>query len=378
MEEFKDCVNLLEVADLGAKRGELEDLQLLSLSFGDNELVLQQIRLVNADLQALEDDPNVVVTSELFFSELIFKTLPSQVQHDLIQPVLDDEIKRAMFSQGNKKASGPNSFSTLLFKIAWSIVGVDVLAVVHHFFLTSKLLSAFNTTTIVLVPKCAHATRIKQFRPISCCNIIYKCISKILTNRLSPFLPDLISPSQSVFIKGRNIVDNSFLAHELLRGYGRKYISPRCGLKVDLRKVFDFVNWRFIIIVLEAMKVPDVFKDRIEACITSSQFSISLNGGLVRHGVIKFHPKCKRVNITHLPFTNDLLISVKGSTDLVLGIWCILDEFYTLSGLQLNASKNEVFIAGVLAFEVAYMLQVTRFKTGQLLVHYLDALLVPK
>ncbi|KAG8482698.1 hypothetical protein CXB51_024274 [Gossypium anomalum] len=96
---------------------------------------------------------------------------------------------------------------------------------------------------------------------------------------------ELISPSQSVFIKGRNIVANSILAHELLRGHGRKHISPRCALKIYLQKAFDSVNWRFIIAVLNAVKVSDVFKGLIEACITSSQFSIFLNSGLV--GYIK-------------------------------------------------------------------------------------------
>lgn len=56
----------------------------------------------------------------------------------------------------------------------------------------------------------------KEFRPISCCNVVYKCMTKILANRVSVALPSLISFSQSAFLKGRRIHDNILLAHELV------------------------------------------------------------------------------------------------------------------------------------------------------------------
>ena len=31
------------------------------------------------------------------------------------------------------------------------------------------------------------------------------------------------------------------------------------------------------------------------------------------HGVFSFHPKCKKVKLTHLSFANDLLIFTKGN-----------------------------------------------------------------
>lgn len=120
-----------------------------------------------------------------------------------------------------------------------------------------------------------------------------------------------------------------------------------------------------------------------EACITLPYFSISLNDSLVgyfkgenrvrqgdplslflfviamevlsrlleiaaRHGIFKFHPKYSKVKFTHLIFADDLLIFVKGYVDSVLGIKCLLDEFYFIYGLQLNASKNEFFLQGYL------------------------------
>lgn len=59
-------------------------------------------------------------------------------------------------------------------------------------------------------------------------------------------MPDLIDCSQSAFVKGRDIFQNIFLAQELIRGYNRKNISPRCMFKIDLQKAYDTVNWSFL------------------------------------------------------------------------------------------------------------------------------------
>lgn len=66
-----------------------------------------------------------------------------------------------------------------------------------------------------------------DFRPISCCNVIYKCVTKIIANRLKKVLPSLISTNQSAFVEGRKIVDNILLAQELVRNYHRRGLSPR-------------------------------------------------------------------------------------------------------------------------------------------------------
>ena len=57
------------------------------------------------------------------------------------------------------------------------------------------------------------------YRPISCCNLIYKCISSILASRIKAILSSLINKAQSAFVPGRHISDNILLAQELLRNF---------------------------------------------------------------------------------------------------------------------------------------------------------------
>jgi hypothetical protein len=81
------------------------------------------------------------------------------------------------------------------------------------------------------VPKQSGSHTVHQFRPIVLCNIVYKIITKIPTNRLKVVIPKIISPFQSAFVPSRNIQDNSILAHELLlsfknkKGKGGVYVS---------------------------------------------------------------------------------------------------------------------------------------------------------
>ena len=81
--------------------------------------------------------------------------------------------------------------------------------------------------------------------------------------------------------------------------------------------------------------------------------SISMNvlsrmlDAAVVHGVFKYHPKCKKTQLTHLCFADDLLIFSKGQLESIVGIQNVMNAFYKFSGLQLNNSKSELFFTGI-------------------------------
>lgn len=72
---------------------------------------------------------------------------------------------------------------------------------VQSFFDKDFLPKWINSTILALIPKKDKAVYMKDYRPISCCNVIYKVISKILANRLKRLLPSFISLNQSAFVK---------------------------------------------------------------------------------------------------------------------------------------------------------------------------------
>nr|GLL41908.1 uncharacterized protein LOC105173793 [Ipomoea trifida] len=101
------------------------------------------------------------------------------------------DIKVALFDIDDLKAPGPDGYSAAFFKKNWDIIGDDLVKVVQEFFVSG---------------------------PISCCNMLYKVISKVLAGRLSSVLPSIIDHAQAAFVEGRSMSDNIFLAQELIRG----------------------------------------------------------------------------------------------------------------------------------------------------------------
>ncbi|XP_039007413.1 uncharacterized protein LOC120135149 [Hibiscus syriacus] len=211
---------------------------------------------------------------------------------------------------------------SLVKEVAWDIVQVDFLAAIKEFFQSGTLLLAFNATSIVLVPKTPNA-------------------------------------------------------------------------------------------VLAALGLLEVFRVWIRSCITGARFYVAFNGSLVgvfkgrreirqrdplspylfilvmnglshlinvaaKNGLIRFHPKCKRVSLTHLSFADDLLIFCHGDESSILSVVGVLGVFYELSGLQLNAGKSELFACGVHNDILSKVQAVTGFKLGRFPVKYLGVPLITR
>lgn len=93
---------------------------------------------------------------------------------DLTRAVTIAEIKEAIDGIGNDKSPGPDGYSSMFYKKAWGTVGASVVAAVMEFFHTGKLLKEINHTVLALIPKSSFACEVGDFRPIACCNILYK------------------------------------------------------------------------------------------------------------------------------------------------------------------------------------------------------------
>lgn len=97
----------------------------------------------------------------------------------------------------------------------WDVVGVDVTREVLGFLNGGDIPERWNEAVVVLIPKVQNPDKLKDLRPISLCNVIYKVASKVLSNWLKCILPEVISHNQSAFVPGRMITDNVLIAYEL-------------------------------------------------------------------------------------------------------------------------------------------------------------------
>ena len=89
---------------------------------------------------------------------------------------------------------GADSFQPFFFKQYWHVVGDDVWKLVHDAFLFGSFDPLLAETLIILILKEDQPVRMKDFRPISLCNVLYKLITKVLVNRMRFFILKLICP----------------------------------------------------------------------------------------------------------------------------------------------------------------------------------------
>ncbi|XP_074262939.1 uncharacterized protein LOC141585787 [Silene latifolia] len=103
------------------------------------------------------------------------------------------------------------------------------------------------------LPKCDNLEDVKDYRPISLCNVFMRIVTKCITNRLKKVMGYLVGEYQNAFLAGRSISDNIFLAHEAIhrvnaqnKGKYRKF-----AFKADTSKAYDRVKWDFLQAVLQ-------------------------------------------------------------------------------------------------------------------------------
>jgi hypothetical protein len=68
----------------------------------------------------------------------------------------------------------------------------------------------------LLYPKKEDASRIKQFRPTCLLNVSFKVFTKVGTNRAMVVDHKIITPTQSAFIPGRDILEGVVVFHETI------------------------------------------------------------------------------------------------------------------------------------------------------------------
>lgn len=156
----------------------------------------------------------------------------------LSKTFVDEEIDMALSQMHPLKALGPDGFGVCFFQKHWQIVGGEVRQAVMSFPNKGIFDHSLNLTYIALIPKTSNAASVKDFRPISLCNVLYKIIAKVLANRLKVVLSSIISKHQSVFVPGRLISDNIVVAYEALHTISSRMQGKKgyMAIKLDMSK----------------------------------------------------------------------------------------------------------------------------------------------
>ena len=126
----------------------------------------------------------------------------------------------------------------------------DLLTVFTDFQRLSRLPDSFRTGIVTLLHKKDDKTDLKNWRPITLLNFDCKLFSKLLANRMSMVLGEVIHPDQTCAIPERKITDSLVLIRDTIC-YARDRNIRLVVINVDFEKAFDRVSHQYLFRVLQ-------------------------------------------------------------------------------------------------------------------------------
>jgi hypothetical protein len=142
--------------------------------------------LKKADSQFTKVKSEMEAMATSFFKEL-YRADPAVKPEEvlgLFEPTISDETNRKLCKEFSDEEIGDAMF----FQKHWEFPREDTIRGVKRFFTIGHLPLSVNETAIVIIPKKKEPKGLKDFQPISLCNVIYKVVSKCMVNRLRPLL----------------------------------------------------------------------------------------------------------------------------------------------------------------------------------------------
>ena len=207
-------------------------------------------------------------TSDLELANLLENsTYPklSTVESDRLEcELLLPEISKALQNMKNGKTPGIDGFPVEFFKVFWNKLKDFVLRAYNWSYKMGNMTITLRQCVISCIPKGNKSrTLLKNWRPISLLSVVYKILSSTIANRIKTVLDSLVSKTQTGFVAGRFIGENTRLIYDILH-YTEKESIPGLLMLIDFEKAFDSVSWDFLYGTLKLLG----FGPKMIKCIT--------------------------------------------------------------------------------------------------------------
>jgi hypothetical protein len=201
------------------------------------------------------------------------------------------------------------------------------------------------------------------------------------TNRVTSIAENVIKPTQTAFMPGRNILEGVVILHETIHELHRKKMDGII-FKIDFEKAYDKVNWSFLQQVMRIKGFHPKWCEWVQSYIQKGSVGIRVNDDIghyfqtkkgLRQGdplspilfnivadmlailierakedgqVSGLIPHLVDGGLSILQYADDTILFLENDFDKALNMKLVLCIFEQLSGLKINFHKSELFCFG--------------------------------
>ena len=311
------------------------------------------------------------------FSEINIPTLSDSHRTIIDNQIQLSDISEALKKMCNNKTPGSDGLPAEFFKVFWSKLNVTVYRAILDFFNKGKMSLTPRLGIISCLPKSNKPREyLKNWRPLTMLSVIYKLISSALSNKIKPYLPLLIGPTQSGFVEGRFIGDTTRLIYDIIHITDSQNITGLLML-IDFEKAFDSISWKFLYKVLETFNFghnlirwvkilnTDIQASILQCGFFSERFQIKrgcrqgdpiapslfilcaeILSLLIKHNKDIKGLKLGNLEIKITQFADDTTLILDGSLKSLQAALNTIEIFGSISGLNMNSEKTKVIWLG--------------------------------
>ena len=246
----------------------------------DQHEILNETKIFYEDLYASKDSQLVDIDLFELFRNIDTKKLNKDESDSIEGPISYTEAASVLRAMSNNRSPGSDGFSAEFFKIFWKKMGQFIVRSINYGFSKGELSITQREGIITCIPKENKPRQfVKNYRPISLLNCVYKIASGVIAHRIKGTLHKLIHTDQTGFIAGRYIGENIRLIYDIMQ-YTEENNIPGLLLSVDFEKAFDSVSWSFIYKVMEFFGFGKSFISWIKTFNNNVKLSVNQCGNL--------------------------------------------------------------------------------------------------
>lgn len=215
--------------------------------------------------------------------DILGEVLPVLTDADnanILKPATAEEVFNALQRSKPRKSPGEDGIPTDFYKVAWEVVGPDLVKVVDTVIRRRRVAESHKAGIMVLVPKVTNATTVKQLRPITLLNADAKLVSRVLEARLKRLQDKWLHPLQVRGGHERNMTVALCDLRDAVAMVQTKKASKACMVSMDLQGAFDNVMHQYLWEVLRRLGFNTEAIELLQSSYIGASTRIQTNGCL--------------------------------------------------------------------------------------------------